>query len=230
MDGSPSTIPHLPNELRIRILSFIDDPHFLWATCRKVSRAFKEWSEEQYARDFLPKLRLDMSVTPPIAQMMGIGFQRSEFLFRFKELSQTDSALVLLEPEGMPYSVLWDHQLRKVPDEDAYNLLADLFGPLGQFAECQLLPESVLGLRPQGQDHVCPCRSIRDGTTRKKCQRYSGIGRFFAWREEEKVLRVRWKAMLDHVHHARCVCPVPVVKKRVLESIPYRSPVGKEIP
>ena len=225
MDRSPSTIPHLPNELRIRILSFIDDPHFLWTTCRKVSRAFKNWSEEQYSRHVLPEMLVHMSITPPVGHehvTVGRGYQRSEFIFHYKKPSPTDSALVLLQPENLIFSVIWDEmraQGRKVPEKTSYPLLDDLGGSLGQFADCWLFPETALGLRPQEQNHVCPCRSIRDGTRRGRCQRYNGIGQFFAWRKEEKVLVVRWKEMLDYVHYARCVDAVPVSKKRALESI-----------
>ncbi|KAF2661780.1 hypothetical protein K491DRAFT_753705 [Lophiostoma macrostomum CBS 122681] len=223
MNRLPSTIPHLPNELRIRVLSFVDDPHFLWTTCRKVSPEFKQWCEEQYSRDFLPKLQLDMSVmrnqrahvTAEQATAENHLQRCSEFIFRFKEMRYTDSALALLNSQSTPYSVQWNSaQRRGTIDETCYEDLDVLRDSLGRAADCQLFPETLLGLRPQGQHHVCPCRSIRDMTRRGKCQRYNGIGKFFVWKKEEMVLEVRWKEMLDYVHRARCVSAVPFEKKR----------------
>src|SRR3954463_11062548 len=85
----PPALSYLPNEVKIRILSFVDDPEFLWTTCRWVSQAFRQWSEEQYAREYLPRLRLEMhltpcSWTPPKEieyQPMTYTLQRTEILF-----------------------------------------------------------------------------------------------------------------------------------------------------
>lgn len=205
---SPPAVPHLPNELKIRILSFIDDPEFLWINCRHVSRAFKQWSEEQYARDHLPKLRLEMHVTPSWhteKEYQGTAYvlEQSEFLFYMGGVSGTAHAI--LKPRGPPFSTLnpifSTRRILKVTADEDFALL-DRISLCG--IKCQVHPEIDLGLRPSSQNHVCSCRSLRVDTKRGFCDRYIGAGRYFEWNVEDRVLIIDWIKFLDYVHSQAC--------------------------
>jgi hypothetical protein len=219
--SSPTTrqspkIPYLPNELRIRILSFINDPEFLWTTCRQISPAFKQWSEEQYARNHLSKLRLEMHVSPNSHRQVtyqGIPYihEQSDFLFYMETLDDPASTNILLKPRGPPFSLMrplpQGHRHRQVTRDEDFEYLEDL---TRCDVKIQLYPEIDLGLRPADQSHVCPCRSLKDNTKRGLCERYIGAERFFAWNSEAKDLEVMWIELLDHAHSRSCKSIRPI--------------------
>jgi hypothetical protein len=206
----PAKIPYLPNELRIRILSFVEDPEFLWKTCRQVSPDFKQWSEEQYARNHLPKLRLEMHVSPNSHIQMtiqGIPYvqEQSQFLFNMKTTDNPSSSNILLKPHGSPFALMrplpQGHRHRQITKDEDFAYLESL----NRYdVQVQLYPEIDLGLRPAGQDHVCPCRSLKDNTKRGFCDRYIGAEQFYAWNTDIKGLEVMWIDLLDHVHSRSC--------------------------
>jgi hypothetical protein len=205
------TLPYLPNEVKIHILSFITDPYFLWTTCRHVSRAFKQWSEEQYAKRHLPKLLLQMRISTKVAKVeIGIDAPGSirvhpDYLFR-------------TAPVPAPDALHINHRIRLKldhPDSSSlgspthawrgsFQLLARLHDYKTVTTTCQAIPETGLGLRVPGQEHVCACRSIGAGTRRGLCERYVGAEKFFDWDSEEEALLLSWREFLDYVHSGRC--------------------------
>jgi hypothetical protein len=208
--GSSGVLPYLPNELKIRILSFIEDPHFLWITCRKVSRNFKQWSEELYSHNYLSNLRLHLHLTPRgyrTLQVQNVSWLHAttEYFFEKAEIVEGDSERIILHPQGLPWSTSTPLQGMRMgwtgQRADEFTLLADM----SEFnVKLQVLAESALGLRPAGQNHVCPCRSLKDGIRRGHCERYVGAERFFDWNAEDCVLGLRWKDFLDYVHSRKC--------------------------
>jgi hypothetical protein len=203
-----ATLPFIPNELIIQIISYIDDPRFLWTLCRKVSPEFKKWSEDQYAREHLPKLRLEVHVSQPFESADGPHLVRSEYLFYLQEPSslRADDAAgtAILKPRGPPFAVMRAHRpgtLTKITDDSYFTLLEDLGDYEVRF---QAYPEINLGLRPQNQGHVCPCRSLRDQIRRGFCDRYIGTELFLRWYPSDRVYEFKWKEFLDHVHSKPC--------------------------
>ncbi|KAF2011949.1 hypothetical protein BU24DRAFT_425776 [Aaosphaeria arxii CBS 175.79] len=213
LSNEPRKLPYLPNELRIRIISFIADPEFLWTTCRFISPEFKQWAEEQYAREHLPRLKFAIDITPlqrkQIRPTNADGqlypHDKTEFLFNFASFKVSDTSVAILRADGPPWTrYIMQDRPRYWRSEDAYDFLQED----GYASFYQIMSEMDLGLRMAGKAHVCPCRSLRDQTKRGFCKRYEGVGRFVEWKAEERVLEVRWRLLLAFVYATPC----PVVR------------------
>lgn len=210
-------LPSMPNELIIHIISYIDDPRFLWTVCRKVSPNFKKWSEEHYARTYLPKLQLEIHLLPLYGEIEQYDHIRTEYPFYLHEPSVARPGHVpdtaILKPRGPPFTVLKDHasghQMKNMDDADFKFLAADR--TQYQF-HCQAYPELGLGLRTQSQPHICPCRSLKDQVRRGFCDRYWGTDVFLKWSPRERVFELRWKEFLDSVHAKSCRSPYDLPK------------------
>jgi hypothetical protein len=216
------SLPYLPNELRIRILTFIEDPHFLWTICRRVSPEFKQWAEEQYARNHLPRMRFEMQIT------CGNEEERLRQDIPFRSTERLDFVFQL----GAPWEKPWSDDLRPHQNaaskiflkhrHPAFRLLKrdparvqtppnypeDETAPLKELRTreiwCQIQSEVDLGIRPPNQHHVCPCRSLKDNTRRGFCWRYIGVENLLEWDPESKLLGMWWVQLLDLVHAGTC--------------------------
>ncbi|KAF2746913.1 hypothetical protein M011DRAFT_477738 [Sporormia fimetaria CBS 119925] len=171
-DHQASNLPYLPNELRIRILGYIEDPHVLWTVIRRVSPEFKQWTEEQFIHRHLPKLQLELHLIPPEPRrnatlrpsVLNYIHTKTQYLFEFSKLAADDSEAVLEAriPPIACYSSTQYNEITEPRDDDL-----DLFLDLENIEVAgQVFPELDLGMREGGRRCVCPCRSLRDATKR----------------------------------------------------------------
>ncbi|KAH7119069.1 hypothetical protein B0J11DRAFT_535967 [Dendryphion nanum] len=206
----PLVLPHLPNELRIRIISYIDDPDFLWNTCRWVSPEFKEWSEETYARLFIPKIMFDIKLKSrdphPLRSSVGDGdddeeaFDEISYLLKFSSLKKGDASTAWFRPRMKPFVHYVDTEGMHGIGEKYHMLINDS----NWEHACQMVPELELGLRPSGQNFVCPCRSLKAIARRGACKRYRGLEQFYRWNGQDQVFELDWKKAMAYVYSRPC--------------------------
>jgi len=138
----PQPLPHLPNELRIRILSFIDDPNFLWNTCRSVAPEFQQWAEETYASVFIPKVKFDMRLTsrdPSDTEETFDGELVDEisYLMQFSHFKNDDISIACFRPSMKPFVHYVDTEGMHAVDDIHHMLINDT----NWEHACQMVPE-----------------------------------------------------------------------------------------
>lgn len=212
-------LPYIPNELRIRILLHISVPHFLWTTCRFIAPEFKQWSEELYARDFLPKLKIDLSLE--LREPEKITHNNNPYLltqcsyrFNFYKFENGQATRAIFIPNWEPASTV--HPLSngqaltrrraRLRTDRAYTYLQKLKESI---VKLQVSPEIELGMRQH--DHVCPCRSLKANTRRGVCRRSEGAERCLEWDSTSDRMAVDWKLFLAYVYRS---CPAEIPRTR----------------